>query len=80
MYVRKIYSGRMIRQPVNSTNLRSVGYDPGPGTLEIEFTNGSVYQYLDIPATVHQGLVTASSHRDYFARQIRDRYPYRKIE
>ncbi len=69
----------MIRQPVNSENLRSVGYDPGRSTLEIEFTNGSIYQYLDVPVTVHQGLVTTSTHRDYFSRHIRDRYPYKKI-
>ena len=69
----------MIRQPVNSSSLRSVGYDLRPGILEIEFANGSVYQYLDTPATVYQELLIAPSHRNYFARHIRDRYPYRKI-
>ena len=69
----------MIRQPVNSSSLRSVGYDPRLGILEIEFANGSVYQYLDTPETVYQGLLAAPSHRDYIARHIRDRYPYRKI-
>ncbi len=69
----------MIRQPVDSSTLRSVGYDPRPGILEIEFANGSVYQYLDTPAMVYQELMTAPSLRDYFVRQIRDRYPYRKV-
>jgi KTSC domain len=33
----------MERQPVSSSNLKSVGYDPRSRTLEIEFHNGGVY-------------------------------------
>ncbi len=68
----------MLRQLVNSRSLQSVGYDPRPGILEIEFTNGSVYQYLDVPDTVYQELMAAPSHGTYFREQIRDRYPHRK--
>ena len=30
----------MIRDPVASSNIAAIGYDPGSETLEIEFTNG----------------------------------------
>jgi hypothetical protein len=36
----------MERMPVDSEALRSVGYEGG--TLEIEFSSGSVYQYFDV--------------------------------
>jgi hypothetical protein len=35
----------MDRQRVNSSNLRSVGYDEEESVLEIEFQAGPVYRY-----------------------------------
>ncbi len=66
----------MLRQAVNSSNLQSVGYDPTSNTLEIEFRTKSLYQYLDVPASIYQELMVASSHGRYFNQQIRDQYQY----
>lgn len=44
----------MLRDPVSSSNIASIGYDPGSETLEIEFTNGSIYQYFNVPAGLHE--------------------------
>lgn len=38
----------MIRQPVSSSNIRSIGYDSKSNTLEIEFHSGGVYQYFGV--------------------------------
>jgi hypothetical protein len=69
----------MNRQPVTSSNLRTVGYDPTTRTLEIEFQDGVIYQYDGVPPDVHAGLMQAPSHGSYFHRNIRDRYPYRRV-
>lgn len=69
----------MKRQPVNSTNLASVGYDVVTKVLEIEFSSGGIYQYTGVPATVYTALMTAESHGRYFATYIRDTYPTHKI-
>jgi hypothetical protein len=45
--------------PVSSSNLASVGYDPNTQTLEVEFLHGGIYQYSDVPSSVHSGLMTA---------------------
>ena len=37
----------MRRRPVNSSSVRSVGWSDG--TLELEYVNGYVYQYFDVP-------------------------------
>lgn len=66
----------MKRTPVTSSSLCSVGYDPESSTLEIEFNNGRLYQYSEVPAEEHQGLMSASSHGTYFNANIRNRYPY----
>lgn len=36
----------MYRQPVNSSRMISVGYEDE--VLEIEFTDGAIYQYYDV--------------------------------
>ncbi|MDQ6766011.1 MAG: KTSC domain-containing protein [Verrucomicrobiota bacterium] len=69
----------MLRQSVSSSNLASVGYDALTHTLEIEFLNGSVYQYSGVPSTVFQGLMGAASHGTYFNAYIKNVYSYRRI-
>src|SRR5688572_3679593 len=62
----------MEREPVDSTNLASVGYDPETQVLEIEFQSGGVYQYYDVPVELYEELMSASSHGSYFVHFIRD--------
>ncbi len=40
------------RDPVVSSNLASAGYDAETRTLEVEFSNGAVYRYGDVPYDV----------------------------
>ncbi len=69
----------MLRQLVSSSNLSAVGYDPGQAVLEIEFHNGGVYQYFDVPAEIYEGLMGAGSKGSYFHAYIRDQYAYRRV-
>ena len=66
--------------PVSSSALRAVGYDADRRILEIEFHNGEVYCYYDVPAEVHWGLMAADSHGRYFDQHIRGAFRYEKIE
>jgi len=67
------------RVPVESSNLRSVGYDPDAQMLEIEFRNGGICQYYGVPETVYLQLMAASSKGKFFHVYIKDIYPYAKI-
>ena len=70
----------MERMRVSSSNLASVGYDFTREVLEIEFLNGGIYQYFNVPSSVYSGLMSASSHGTYFDRYIKKTgYNYRKI-
>lgn len=70
----------MNRQNVKSSNLASVGYDAQTQTLEIEFLNGGIYQYFNVPNTVYTSLMAASSHGQYFDRYIKKSgYRYLKV-
>jgi hypothetical protein len=69
----------MIRKPVISSNLSSVGYDSETNTLEIEFNNFTIYQFFGVPESIYKGLINAISHGKYFHAQIKNIYQYRKI-
>jgi hypothetical protein len=69
----------MVRTPVHSTNVASIGYDEATATLEVGFRNGSIYQYYGVPASVSRAVMSASSHGRALWRWVRDRYPYREV-
>lgn len=69
----------MNRKPVTSSNIASIGYDETSETLEIEFKNGGVYQYFDVPERVYNGIMSASSHGEYLAQNIKGHYRYSKV-
>ena len=68
----------MLRTNVSSSNIRSIGFENG--TLEVQFTSGEIYQYFNVPESVHRGLMLAASHGQYFDSNIKKAgYSYRKI-
>lgn len=69
----------MQRQPVTSSDIRAIGFDEPSLTLEIEFNNGGLYEYANVPETVYRSLMSASSHGKYFHQYIRDKYDTRKL-
>ena len=69
----------MERQSVNSSELRSVGYDVKTRTMEAEFTDGPVYRYFNVPPDAHRQLMAAPSIGAYFNKNIRGVYPYMKV-
>lgn len=69
----------MDRIPVVSTNMKSVGYDSQSMTLEIEFSGGTVYQYFDVPESVHSELMSCDSKGTFFAGQIKGSYRYARV-
>ena len=62
----------MKREPVRSSNIESIGYDPTSETLEIKFVkNNTPYQYHPVAAEMYVELMAAESHGKYFAAHIR---------
>lgn len=72
----------MDRVPVTSSNIASVGWQPGDwtnGILEVEFVNGAVYQYTGVSRETFEALRDASSVGRYFGENIKGQYPYVRI-
>lgn len=62
------------REHVQSSGLASVGYSKRRHILEIEFTNGAVYRYIDVPPSVYRDLISSESKTRYYALNIKRNY------
>jgi hypothetical protein len=67
----------MRRRPVNSSSVRSIGWSDG--TLELEYVNGYIYQYLDVPQPTYAALLVASSIGAYVNEHIKPYYDFTEI-
>jgi KTSC domain len=72
-------SSSLGRIAVWSSNLRSVAYNAWNGTLEVEFRSGSIYQHYDVPRSVYDRLMRASSKGSYYYYNLRNRYGCTRI-
>jgi hypothetical protein len=64
----------MQRDPVTSSNLAAVGYDPVGQVLEIEFRSGGIYDYYGVPQGLYEQLMAATSLGTFFHRYIRNAF------
>tara|TARA_R110002050_G_scaffold3249_3_gene17203 strand:- start:52970 stop:53179 length:210 start_codon:yes stop_codon:yes gene_type:complete len=69
----------MIREPVTSSNISEIGYDEPSRTLEVLFSNGSVYQYFDIPPQIYTELLHAGSVGRYLNSTIKGHFRYARV-
>lgn len=69
----------MMREPVASTNILSLGYDANSETLEVEFSSGSVYQYYNVNAALYEQLKMASSKGQFLNAYIKNAYPFSRV-
>jgi hypothetical protein len=67
------------RKRVNSSSIRSVGYDAPNRTLEVEFSNGSIVRYERVPAEIYRRFMAAPSATSYFRDEIEESYTARRI-
>lgn len=70
----------MQRTPVVSSNLASVGYDAEDRLLEVEFKNGTVYQYLNVGPDTWAAMQAANSQGQYLNQHIKPGHMFRKLE
>jgi hypothetical protein len=69
----------MNRTAVTSSNIRSIGFEPESETLEVEFKSGGLYQYANVPKSLFDRFMAASSKGRFFDQYVRDKFRTRKI-
>jgi len=68
----------MERKRLNSSKIRSVGYDERQQVLEIEFGTGEILQYLRVSHETHRRLMAAPNAAAYFEDNIAEDYTSRR--
>ncbi len=66
--------------PVESSNVESVGYDENEQILYVRFLTGAMYIYKGVNNYEFDGLLSAPSVGSYLHRNIKNNYPYERIE
>lgn len=61
---------------VISSNISEVAYNEG--LLFVAFNKGGIYQYDGVPIEVFNNLIRSPSAGEYFAKYIKNVYPYRR--
>ena len=64
----------MRRIPADSPHFKSIGYDPDKKVLELEFPDGNVYKYQDVPEFKFWTLREAESMEKYFNESIKGKF------
>jgi KTSC domain len=62
------------REPISSSALATAGYSKRRHILEIEFVNGAIYRYLDVPPSIYRDLMSAGSKARYYDSNIKGNY------
>jgi len=68
----------MERKRVNSSKVRAVGYDEKSVTLEVEMSNGEVWQYPKVYPEVYRRFMAAPNPSSFFDDKIAEEYSGRR--
>jgi hypothetical protein len=69
----------MQRKRVNSSKIRSVGYDERSQTLEVELANGQLWQYARVYPEVYRRFMAAPNPTSFFEDRIAEDYAGRRV-
>ena len=68
----------MNRESVKSSMLKSVGYDESQGILQVEFNNGKVFDYFNVPPVVFREMMESDSAGKYFHKNVKSSFESRE--
>jgi hypothetical protein len=69
----------MQRKRVNSSKLKSVGYDEPSRTLEIEMSTGQVFQYVGVYPEVYRRFMAAPNPTAFYDDKIAEEYTAKRV-
>jgi KTSC domain-containing protein len=70
----------MKMRPVNSSNVKKVGYDSERRVLRAEFRGGGTYDYSGVPPTAYSEMMDGRSIGSYLHNEVKPRFAQHKVE
>lgn len=65
---------------VESSAIHEIDYDAERAKLVVRFVSGEAYVYVGVPGEVHRSFCESDSKGRFFQAEIRDRYPYNRLD
>lgn len=65
--------------PVQSSNVMSIGYDEFSQILRVQFLNGGVYDYLNVPIHIFHALIEAPSKGTFLNHNVKNQFPHNRV-
>jgi hypothetical protein len=66
---------------VDSSMLNAIGYDDTTRKLTVEFSNGSVFEYSQVPRSIYDKVMEARSTGSAFNGLVKTKgYAYKKVK
>jgi hypothetical protein len=65
---------------VESEAISEIRYDEERAKLFVTFRDGDRYVYVGVPGEVHRSFLDADSKGQYFAYEIRDKFPFNRLD
>lgn len=66
-------------QSVSEINIAYVGYRSADSLLQVEYQNGAIYNYQDVPFSVWQSCMGAQSKGLFIAQSMKGRFRYYRV-
>jgi len=70
----------LIHNQITSSSIKSAGFDPKTGEMEVEFQTGRKYRYQNVPQGTYDSFVNAKSQGKFFGSEIRPLFKFEKAE
>lgn len=71
--------GTKIINEIQSSNIKRTEYDTETTNMLVEFNNGLVYMYEDVPHKIYTQFRMSESQGKFFSSEIAKKYKYKKI-
>ena len=65
---------------VESSNVKSIGYETETSTLKVEYKSGYKYEYENVPANIFDELLESVSKGKYMNQVIKGQYNGRRVQ
>ena len=69
----------MDRKKVSSSKIRSVGYDERARVLEVELSDGAIYQYSSVSAEIYRRMMAAPSIVSFYQDRIEEDFSRSRV-
>ena len=76
---KEIISGTKIINEIESSNIKKTEYDTESKLLVVEFNNGMIYTYEQVPHQIYTRFRLSESQGKYFNSEIAKKYTYKKL-